>query len=381
MDRSRLIIPVALVLAVMIGVAGYFGATAMLAKDAAGGGRAAAQRSASLAAQARLKARVAALEKRLEQIEAKPSLEESFDDPEVRKQLAEVMVEARRREREAAERKRREERVGSVVRWYRSSYDRLVADARVKSGMDEKSWAQLAPVFKRHFEPVAKAARDRVLAGEGRWGWVRVNINGAVAPILPETLAALQKGMPGKSWSAFDAWRRKPASSRYRQNISGNAGEYFLGRDDLKKVTATAAVERRWGVLKRELPELTEGLRLDAAKAKDLEKILHAHARNFTAAFDGQRFVNVNDEGNLAKVRKLAVGTDAAVRKLLDDAGYAKYEKWKKDPGSRVRYYFGARVTRRGRRDRRADAPAPRRPAQPAQPEPQPAKPKKKEVF
>ncbi len=367
MDRSRLIIPVALVLAVLIGVAGYFGVMAMLADDAAG--------QVAAAAQARLKARVAALEKRLAQVEAAPSLEESLDDPEVRKQLAGVMVEARLREREAEERKRREERVGGVVRWYRSSYDRLLADARTKSGMDEKSWAELAPIFKRHFEPVARAARDRVLAGDGLW--VRVNINEAVAPILPETLAALQKGMPGKSWAAFDAWRRKPASDRYRQNIWGDAGEYFLGRDDLKKVTATAAVERRWGVLKRELPELTENLKLDAAKAKELEKVLYAHARSFTAAFDGRRFVNINDEDNIAKVRKVAAGTDAAVRKLLDAAGYAKYEKWKQDPGSRVRYYFGTRVTWRGRRDRGAEAPD--QPAQPAQP--QPAKSAKREVF
>ena len=352
MDRSRLMIPLALILAVLIGAAGYCGVAAVLEANGRARREAAAEGRAALVGHAGITRRIAALEKRIEQLESRPSLAEKLDDQNVRRQLTELMLEARRRDREAEELKRRKQRSERVVRWYRASYDRLLADARAACKAREESWAVLKPVFERHFEPVAKAVRERAGARGRLGGWVRVDINRAVAPVLPETVAALKKSLPAESWVAFDAWRRKASFNRYGQTPGA---EYFLGAAELKQVRSRAAVERRWAVIRKALPELHDELELEGDTKKRLDAVLRKHAENFTAAFEGRPFVNVNEEDNHAKVVRIAALTDLAVKKLLGDADFAKYEKWKTDPDSRVRLYFGQdgdRGQRRNRRDR-----------------------------
>jgi hypothetical protein len=370
-DRPRVIVGVAVLLAVLVGAAGYYGVSALL--DGRAGRAAPAVRDGAAALSAarhkQLLARVEALEKRIDELEGRPSLSESLDDEKVRKQLTQLMVEARRRDREEEDRKRREERAGRVVRYYRSGYDRVLAEARQKAKVDEETWKALAPAFDKHFEPVAKAIRDRAGEGDGRWRWVRVNINRAVAPVLPQTIAAVRKQLPAEGWKAFDEWRRKPELNRY--GFTPRA-EYFLPPEDLKKVKAVAATRRRWDRIKRSLPELKEQLKLDAEKWGKLEKALYRHAEEFTAAFDGRPFVDVNDAGNQVKVKAVARRTTATVKKLLADAEYAKFDRWMKDPDSRVYVYFGVDVARRiwpGRED------PPARP--PKRPEPT----RPKEVF
>ncbi len=372
MDRPRLLIPLALLLAVLIGGAGYYGVAAALGKRDGDPNHEGSVAAAQVAGQARMAKRIAALEKRIELLESRPSLTEKLNDQNVRRQLTEVMLEARRRDREADELKRKKERSERVVRWYRSSYDRLLAEAHKACVTDEKVWNALRPVFDKHFEPVAKAVREGGAAGEGRRaGWVRVNISQAVAPVLPETIAAVKQGLPEKAWTAFDAWRRKVSFNRYGQTPGA---EYFLGGDELKQARSRAAVERRWAVIKGALPELHEELRLGAAKKEQLNRILRKHAENFTAAFDGRPFVNVNDGENREKVVRVAALTDAAVKKLLSDAGVAKYDKWKGDPESRVRLYFGQGGGRWHRGDRRDRQERDQR-------EPRPVEPRKGEVF
>ncbi len=373
MERKSLVIPVALVLAMFIGVAGYYAVA-----QALGAGKVEARPPAGPDRQKELLERVKHLEKQVAALKARPPLAEELQDEKVRDRLADVMAEARKRDRQAEEAKqaakRAAERSARVVTWYRDRYRRMLADAREKTKVGEDKWKGLDPVFDKHFAPVAAAIKVKA-AGGGRYVHMgRGEISTAVAAVLPATLAALKKTMPADTWKAFDKWRREPQTSRWGQNTRG---EYFLVAGELKGVQAQAATERRWGTVKRALPEL----KLAADKQEKFHELMRGHITGFTAAFNGRAFVNVADEANRARIKKLAVKTDAQVKKLLGADDLAKYEKWKKDPGNRIGIYFGEerarqRIGRQNVRGWRRD-----RNPQPQAPKTQPAPPKQGEVF
>jgi hypothetical protein len=341
MKISGVTLSLSLLLAVLVGVAGYLGVSGILGSDQSPDGSAGGQDLE----RARLIARLAALEKRVEQLERRPGIRESLTDESVRREVTELMAEARRRDREAEERKARQERAERAVAWYRENYSGILAEARKEVGVAEETWKRLAPVFDRHFEPVAGAVRKHAGGADGRWRWTRVDINKAVAAVLPDTLAALRKGLPPEKWEAFDRWRRQPDVGQYGRVVRG---EYFLEADELRKVEAVAATERRWNSLKRAIPDLQAELKLDDEKARAFEQIMQRHAEAFTATFGGRLFVNVFDEENRAKIRPLAAKTDGAVKDLLGEGGFAKYQAWKRDPQSRVYIYFAEDMVRRG---------------------------------
>jgi hypothetical protein len=314
----------------MVAVASYLGVSALLSVEA-GGRRDAAER-------ARMAERLALVEHRLAELEKRPELPEAMDDDAVRQRLQELVVRTRQAERQQEELRRAEERSDSAVRGYRWAYDQVLSGARSAIGADDGLWQELLPLFDRHFEPVAKQVRESTTDAGGRWRPVRVNISEAVAAALPDTLGALRQKLPGKAWESFDAWRRQPETGRFGLSLRA---EYFLPAAELAVLRVTAAAERRWRQLQRALPGLIEDLKLDVATTARLEALIQQHAERFTAALDGQLFVNVNDAANRERIRQVAAGTDAEVRKLLGDAGFETYSKWKARPESNVYMYFG----------------------------------------
>ena len=216
---------------------------------------------------------------------------------------------------------------------------------------------------------------EKALAANGQDGFVGgLKINELVAPRLPDTLAALQKAMPEPAWKAFDAWRRDPEGQL--NSGLGSRGDYFLAGDEFKKVQSQAAVERRWQMVSRSLPKLQEALGADGEKARNLEAALRAHVEKFSTAFGGQPYVNVLDEDNREKARKLAVETGEEVKKLFGDDGLRKFEEWRKSPDNFAGMLFGEIPGRGGwgRQHPRRTEPQPE--ARPA-----PGAPKGAEVF
>ncbi len=331
-------------LALLVAFSAYLGVSGLLGGDDASGTDSAAVLRAE---RQRLVARVAALEQRVRELESRPGVKEALVDERTRGQLTDLLAEAQRKDREAQERRRAEERAERTVAWYRSRYRELLDEAKRTTEASDERWEKLSPVLDGHFAPVAEAVKTRVLQDGGR-NWGRIEISQAVAGVLPETLKGLKAGLSAEQWKAFDDWRRREDFGRFG---SSRRAEYFLPAPELAKVRARAATERRWQELKRALPSLTAKLELSDEGKSKLNAVIRGHAERFTAAFDGKPYVNLRDEDNRAKARAVASETDAAVRKLVDEHGYAAYELWKKNPYARVHVYFGVETTAHGKQD------------------------------
>jgi cell division protein FtsB len=341
-SRPRVLILAAGGLALLVAFSAYLGVSGLLGGEEPDGPDSA---RALRAERQRLVARVAALEQRVKELESRPEVKEALVDEGTRAQLTDLLAEAHRKDREAQERRRAAERAERTVGWYRSRYRELLEEARRETGAAPDSWEKLAPAFEKHFVPVGEAVKAKVLQDGGR-SWGRVDISTAVAGVLPQTLASLKGALTDQQWGAFDAWRRRADFSRFG---SSRRAEYFLPSAELGKVRAAAATERRWQEMKRALPILLEKLKLKEKDRDRLTAVIRGHAERFTVAFDGRPYVNVRDDDNRAKVRAVAARTDAEVKKLLDEAGYAAYEGWKKNPYARVHVYFGVEAAdRRG---------------------------------
>ena len=90
---------------------------------------------------AELRARLAEMEKRLAALEARPQLPEAVDDPAVRARLAEAL----RRQRPDEGPANQVRAMVNVIQqraadYFRAGYDRLLEDARRKTGLDEARW-------------------------------------------------------------------------------------------------------------------------------------------------------------------------------------------------------------------------------------------------
>ena len=325
---------------------------------------------------AELQARLAEMEKRLAALEARPQLPEAVDDPAVRERLAEALRRPRPEEGPANQVRA----LVNVVQqraadYFRAGYDRLLEEARKRTGLDEAKWRELAPVFNKHYEPVEKALRAN--GQDGLIGGLK--INELVAAQLPETLAALQQGLPEPAWKAFDTWRRDP-EGQLTAGL-GTRGDYFLAADDLRKVQSQAAVERRWQMVSRSLPKLQEALGAEGDKAKNLEAALRGHVEKFSAAFGGQAYVNALDEENREKARKLSAETGEELRKLFGEDGLKKFEEWRKSPDNLAGMLFGEIPGRAGWGRQHQRHPGPQLEVRPNPAAPQPAPKGGPEVF
>ncbi len=333
------IVAIAVLLATVVGVSGYMGVSSLLDRN---------PEKSNPNAERILKAetRMARMEARLARLETRPSLEEALSEVPTRQKLISLIAEARRRDREVQEKAQLSEREKRIVASYRESFDRLLKQAQVASSVPVARWEKLTPVFNVHFKPVQESIARTMSGDSSRWRWVKIDINREVSPGLATFLSGLKKVLTPEQMQRFDKWRLAPGLDRYQRMTRA---EYFCSMDELSEVVSRTAVDRRWAVLSKAMPKLFQTLELEAGKRSKLEKVLKSHTERFTQAFNGQLYINVADANNLKVAVEVANNTDQAIKDLLDEEAFKKFDAWRCDPEQRVNFYFGKGVHSRKR--------------------------------